>query len=41
MLVCEDVEKIQEFPPCRLQDISISSDKVLFFVPAQIREAAL
>jgi len=41
MLVWKDVEKIPKFSPCRLQDISIWSDKNLFFDLAKNRAVAL
>jgi len=35
MLVWEDVKKSQKFPPCRLQDISVWSEKMPFFCPSK------
>jgi len=37
MVDWEDLEKIQNFPPCRLQDIRVLSDKNPFFAPVKNR----
>jgi len=34
-------KEIQKFPPCRLQDIDVWSDKNPFFGPAKIQAAEL
>jgi len=41
MMDFKNEEKFQNFPPCRLQDISVWSDKNPIFAPAKIQAAVL